>query len=320
MLCADGLRYTTAISREILFSDRSDYIINELLFTPFVRSTEFNTALQIHRWNSDIAEYLETIYRDIDGYFIQRNAGRPYRFEITDISSTRATPDPTRDTLVVSVSTEWKPAPEIQPWLTRAEFQVFGLPTPREIAEGIKETIIFHLDSAIESRPDLLLAQSRYNSDTSFTSYQRWNLRQVSSQELYGGARQDGGIVAVDERGHPVDFSFVFSANPIIDPKKRKEADEKAEELLFLHLSEEQKKEYKETGEITVYGGETGTRYTILNKEQINVLRCDNTKQRNRLCAVPGKPGFPIADHMLNQLLMIKYQESEFLRIANEFH
>jgi hypothetical protein len=95
---------------------------------------------------------------------------------------------------------------------------------------------------------------------------------------------------------------------------KRKEATKKAEELLLLHLTDEQKKQYLEFEyfETTV----DDRVYRIKKGRAGNVYLIDNGKPKFKYCAHPNDYT-PDGDAMLAQLLMLKTDEAGFIKTAN---
>ncbi len=95
----------------------------------------------------------------------------------------------------------------------------------------------------------------------------------------------------------------------------RDEADKKAEALLLRHLSEEQRKTWRESRyfELIAKGG----RYRLYKGWAGNVARigADN-RETDRYCIHPALM-VPEADNLLAQKLMLEMEEERFLKVAN---
>ena len=96
------------------------------------------------------------------------------------------------------------------------------------------------------------------------------------------------------------------------DPKK-KEADERAKELLLSNLTDEQKKTFTDKGYFECVGNRTGKTYRIHNYRNINT-RCGNDKY----CVVQGND-VPLSDQLLTEKMLIENDEDKFLKVANKF-
>lgn len=90
----------------------------------------------------------------------------------------------------------------------------------------------------------------------------------------------------------------------------RKQARERAEQLLVSCLSPSQRQQYEENSTFTVTG-QSGEHYTIHSFSAYNV-----TSPTWSFCA--GPQDVPICDQMLAQKLMLETEEVQFLRIANK--
>lgn len=101
--------------------------------------------------------------------------------------------------------------------------------------------------------------------------------------------------------------------------QERLEAKNRAEELLKLCLTEEQREHLEEMSSFVIES-ELGKKYCIRKGRVQNVFELDdNDKHIAQLCAHPIS-NVPDFDTMLAQKLMLETNEAEFLRIANIQH
>jgi hypothetical protein len=89
----------------------------------------------------------------------------------------------------------------------------------------------------------------------------------------------------------------------------------RAEELLFMFIGEERKKQYAEFGHFDV--PVNSKVYRIRKGRSNNVLLLENGKPTMKLCAHPSD-AVPDGDTMLAQFLMLTSNEKRFLEIANK--
>jgi len=97
---------------------------------------------------------------------------------------------------------------------------------------------------------------------------------------------------------------------------ERAAAESRAEVLLRNHLTDFQKKQLDTCGWFDVVG-KSGTKYRIQRGRSANVDVLDaQGRVTHALCAHPSV-SVPDPDTMLSQLLAIRHEEADFLRIAN---
>lgn len=100
--------------------------------------------------------------------------------------------------------------------------------------------------------------------------------------------------------------------------RKRKAAEEKAEELLLMCLSDEQKEMYLKYGYLEINTDKA--KYRIKKGWAKNVEKIGHDgKTELKYCIHPSDCTVPIPDSMLAQKLMLEYNEQEFLRLANKW-
>lgn len=106
------------------------------------------------------------------------------------------------------------------------------------------------------------------------------------------------------------------------EAERYRAAKERAEGLLYEHLTDEQRAEIKKHKFFLVRGGKTGRSYKINADGGLvaNVHEMDGAGAvKRRLCAhITHAANAPIFDHLLAQKLMLEYQEEEFLKVAND--
>jgi hypothetical protein len=101
--------------------------------------------------------------------------------------------------------------------------------------------------------------------------------------------------------------------------EKNRLSSEKAKQILLDHLTPEQRDTVEKNGWFVIEGGITGKRYKIKsggvagNIEELD----DNGKMIAKYCCHLSHV-FPQSDHHLAQKLMLEWNESEFLRLANK--
>jgi hypothetical protein len=88
----------------------------------------------------------------------------------------------------------------------------------------------------------------------------------------------------------------------------------RAEELLFLHLSDAQRGQYEKDGYFETIVNDR--RYRINKGRAMNVELIEDGKAKFKYCALP-RDYTPAPDVMLAQLLMIESDEARFLATAN---
>lgn len=103
---------------------------------------------------------------------------------------------------------------------------------------------------------------------------------------------------------------------PRIDFGSADKSVERAKALLMEHLSEKQKKQLIERGEFVVKS-KSGKHYAITKGRAGNVFSLDEHRKRvNRYCIHPTDY-VPDYDTMLSQMIWLKWNEEEFLKVAN---
>jgi len=93
-----------------------------------------------------------------------------------------------------------------------------------------------------------------------------------------------------------------------------KKAQARAEELLFLFLTPEQQKMYKEKGYFDTEVNDK--QYRLYKGRAGNVRKIENGKEVDKLCAHPV-PSLPDADNVLAQFLALHTDEAAFNQLAN---
>lgn len=92
---------------------------------------------------------------------------------------------------------------------------------------------------------------------------------------------------------------------------------DRAQEMLLSHLDNEQRRSYEQSNTFQVKGSVTGDIYTVTTEQSYNVIR---ERDKVRLCVQPVSSsftGYPPADILLTQKLMIEADEQKFLNTAN---
>ena len=89
--------------------------------------------------------------------------------------------------------------------------------------------------------------------------------------------------------------------------------------LLEENLSPAQREQYDRYGYFDVTGGETGRRYRIKNRFQVNVQQLDKKGRAVRLLCFMPEGELVLGDVMLAQKLALELFESDTLKVANEF-
>ena len=114
------------------------------------------------------------------------------------------------------------------------------------------------------------------------------------------------------------EFDEAFKKNNEETEKKRKEAEDKALELLLDNLEENQVEIFKKT-KCFVVTGKSGKRYRINDcGVSGNVDEMDGEKVKARLCFQPNNSwSIPKYDSYLAQKLMLEFDEEAALRTAN---
>lgn len=102
--------------------------------------------------------------------------------------------------------------------------------------------------------------------------------------------------------------------------ERRKAANAVARELLFSHLSAEQRAEFDGTHKFSVTGGETGRHYKLAPLLSYNIEWWEAGDCVAMYCAVPVG-GLPVGDQLLAQKLWLEgTHERQFLATANRFY
>ena len=113
-----------------------------------------------------------------------------------------------------------------------------------------------------------------------------------------------------------------YSIGPVSDEEyrereqKRKEAEEKAEKILAENLDEEQRKDLAEKGEFEVES-QSGRRYAVARGRAGNVFSLDEQRRKVAKYCIHPEIDCPDEDTILAQVLWLKWNEIEFLHIAN---
>jgi hypothetical protein len=93
--------------------------------------------------------------------------------------------------------------------------------------------------------------------------------------------------------------------------------DARALALLKANLSPEQLQQFEHEGAFDVVGGDTGSRYRILEGRIMNVQRFDRGGWQTCFCFEP-QGRLPIGDVLLAQKLALELFETEALNTANK--
>lgn len=105
--------------------------------------------------------------------------------------------------------------------------------------------------------------------------------------------------------------------------ERKAAASKRALELLREHLTAKQREDLENRKFFLVQGGKTGKSYRIRDNGSASgnideMADNDNEKVAARLCAhAPYASGIPNADQLLAQMLMLRFEEEDMLRIAN---
>jgi len=103
--------------------------------------------------------------------------------------------------------------------------------------------------------------------------------------------------------------------------REREEANKRAEALLHSLLSQEQLSQYRKQRTFDVLTTRTGEtrRYRIEHGVAGNIYRLDdNGKPVERFCIhIDQRAGYPVADNLIVQKLLLEADEEQFLQIAN---
>lgn len=92
-------------------------------------------------------------------------------------------------------------------------------------------------------------------------------------------------------------------------------ADKRAERLLLMMLSKEQRESYEKKRYFDVIAGQSKRRYRLHHGSHGNVKLMDGEREVISYCAQPDN--VPLGDSMLAQKLQIECDESAFLKVAN---
>ena len=98
--------------------------------------------------------------------------------------------------------------------------------------------------------------------------------------------------------------------------RRRAGAAQQALRLLTENLSPLQRDQLALFNYFDVIGGDTGTRYRIYSRNQMNVEAFDKRGRRLLLCFMP-KGRLPIGDTMLAQKIALELFERDTVQIAN---
>jgi len=145
-----------------------------------------------------------------------------------------------------------------------------------------------------------------YQSASVYQSWKKWTadeLKQYQEQVARAAAEAKKAAAEYEKRAAEA-------------AKKAKEVIERATALLHRYMDEEQKKQLASEGQFVVES-ESGKKYVIKKGRQGNVYSLDeHRKQIARHCIHPIDL-VPDQDTMLAQLLWLKWNEEEFLKVAN---
>ena len=94
------------------------------------------------------------------------------------------------------------------------------------------------------------------------------------------------------------------------------EDDKRAEALLTAYLDEKQKKDLAEKNHFEVVD-KSGKRYRIKRGIAGNVFLLDEYRKTKKKFCIHPIDSVPTADAMLSQLIWLKWNEEEFLKVAN---
>lgn len=104
-----------------------------------------------------------------------------------------------------------------------------------------------------------------------------------------------------------------LSENDLKPDPNKKEADDRAKQLLLDHLSEEQKKTFEKEGWFECVGNKTGKTYRVHNYRNVNTVQ-----GKTKYCLVQ-KNTVPLPDQLLTEKMLIENDEEKFLKVANRF-
>jgi hypothetical protein len=159
-------------------------------------------------------------------------------------------------------------------------------------------------------------ATSNYTTSTSTVWVQWTTSGQSGRRELV----QRG--VSPEERAAYERQQAEYRERQKAEAERYRAAKERAEGLLYEHLSDEQRAQIKRDKFFVVQGGKTGRKYKIKADGGLvaNVHEMDDAGAvKRRLCAhLDHAANAPIFDHLLAQKLMLEHQEEQFLRVAND--
>lgn len=96
--------------------------------------------------------------------------------------------------------------------------------------------------------------------------------------------------------------------------RARDEADKRAEQWLISHLNSNQKEEYAEHRQFTVYSKDRERRYAVTRS---TVYLLDEKGREIKSFCIHPEVRLPIADEMCCKKLLLETDEEEFLRISN---
>lgn len=209
------------------------------------------------------------------------------------------------------------------------------------------------IDTIMGRRPittsDMLMGR---NSTSSTTVWQRWTSSGTSSSNPYfwrtTNSQQDAVWSEwVDCASTTTTQTYYTSARPATyqeptpeekaaaearaaeylklkkeEERKRKLARLKSFKLLLSLLDNEQRKDFRQHRHFFVIGGETGTKYRIRENggnlsANIDVYYKDKDQISHRICVHPPNYECPIGDHLVAQMLGLKFDEKDFLKVAN---
>ena len=151
----------------------------------------------------------------------------------------------------------------------------------------------------------------------------------VEEQQLRASRRREA-ILARDAYRHQIQSSRVYGARQEqraeqlerqqrrVKEAKKESVEDRAKKLLLSHLTDHQKKTFKDNGWFVVEGGKTKTQYRIRANGSVagNVDEMREGRVTHRLCC-HCNGSIPTFDHFLAQKTMLESAEEDFLRLAN---
>jgi hypothetical protein len=148
------------------------------------------------------------------------------------------------------------------------------------------------------------------------SSWGQYWIPQQERRQLTKAERKQAAAAEVERRRVEEERRLAAQAAAQAAEAKRKEAHDRAEQLLLAHLSPEQERAWKEERAIFVTG-QSGRRYQIKDGRAGNITEFDAAgKAIARLCVHVG-PMCPNPDNVLAQKLALEFHEETLRRTAN---